>query len=220
MPFNRIAAAAVFALALAAPQAHARRQGPEPTKPVAAVPEHAKIDGQPFIRLAEQGRLLVETGRIGQESAFELAATAELNEDGSFKPESVKFESRAEADAEVQALWRQLITAVGESRMLGALRDDAKAVRFVARLDRENVALALETEFSSAGEALKWANGYGILFRMAGKSKSGTDEGSLYDAVKFAADGKVFRVSFEMPKTYAAKAFAGMLDRRAARGRQ
>ncbi len=65
---------------------------------------------------------------------------------------------------------------------------------------------------------MKLANGYGAFLLLAGKAKSGTDEASLYDAVKTAADGKVFKLSFEMQKVYLAKTVAGMLDRRAARG--
>ncbi|HEX7314075.1 MAG TPA: hypothetical protein VF297_09135 [Pyrinomonadaceae bacterium] len=176
------------------------------------------VNGLPFVELAEKSRMLVETGRLGFDTALDMSATAELNEDGSFKPETVKIDWRAGDDEEVRSLARHLLTAISESKLLAVLDGAAKAVRLTARLDRENLALGLEAELVSEAEASKWATGYGTLMLMARKAKEGTDEGRLYEALKVASEGRVVKVAFEMPKVFAAKMVAEMLDKRAARG--
>ena len=176
------------------------------------------INTMPFVQLAETGRMMVEAGRLGQDTTLDMSATAELNEDGSLKPESVKIEWRAPAaNQEVTLFAQQLVTAISESKLLTVLRGYAKEVRLTARLDRENVALGLETELASAEEATKWASSYGALMFVGRKTKEGTPEGRLYEAVKVSSDGKVFSAAFEMPKVFAAKMVAEMLDKRAAR---
>ena len=173
------------------------------------------VNGRPFVELAEKGRMLVETGRLGVDTTLDLSATAELNEDGTLKPETVKIEWRQPGDEYVVEFAQHLLTALSQSKVLALLERSAKAVRLTARLDRENLALGLEAELASEAEAAKWAHGYGTLMLFARKSKEGTDEGRLYEAVKVASEGKAIRLTFEMPKVFAAKMVAEMLDKRA-----
>lgn len=175
----------------------------------------ANINAAPFVDLAEQGRMLVETGRIGADTTLDMTATAELEEDGTLKPESVKVEWRTVADEEVAQLARRLLTAISQSKVLAVLKGSARAVRFTARLDRDNLAFGLKSEFASEEEASQWANGYGLMLTVARRNKGGTDAGRFYEAMKVASDGKAVEVAFEMPKVFAAKMVAEMLDKRA-----
>jgi hypothetical protein len=171
----------------------------------------------PFIQLAEKGRMMAEAGRIGWDSTLDMTATAELNEDGSFKPETVEIQWREAGDEHVVELAQQLVTATGVSRILALLGGRAKSVRLDARLDRANVTLALATEFASEKDAAQTAQGYDLLLLVGRKAKAGTAEGALYEALKLTSDGKAFRMVFEMPKETVAKMVAEMLDKRAAR---
>jgi hypothetical protein len=219
MPPARTAAALACALALCLAHAHARQGQKQPGPAAAEQTRPPAVNTQPFVRLAETGRMMVESGRLGWDTALDMSAAAELNEDGSFKPETVRLEWRAgSADEDVSRLARQLFTAIDESRLLAALGGRAKSARLDARLDRANVTLALGTEFASAEEAQRTALGYEMLLLVGRRSKAGTAEGALYEALKATSDGKVFRVVFEMPKETVAKMTAEMLDRRAARG--
>lgn len=185
---------------------------------VAAAPRRTpeSINVLPFIRVAEKGRALAEAGRLDFDTALDLTATAELGEDGSFKPETATIEWREAGDEHLVELARQFVTAVSESRLPAVLRGYAKTARLTARLDRQNVSIGLEAEGASEAEATKWASGYGTLLLAARKAKEGTDVGRLYEAVKVASDGKVLRLTFEMPKAAAAKMVVDMLDRPAA----
>jgi hypothetical protein len=217
MPLAKPAAALACALALCLPHAFAQQQGQKQPDPAPA--EQARppaVDTAPFVRLAERGRMMVESGRLGWDTALHMSATVEVNEDGSFKPESAKIEWREAGNEDAVELARQLVTAVGESRLLGVLRGHSKSARIEARLDRASVMLGLETEFASEAEAERTATGYDMLLAVERLRKAGTAEGALYKALKITSGGKVFRVSFEMPKEAVAKTVAEMLDERAA----
>jgi hypothetical protein len=161
------------------------------------------------------GQRLSEEGRFGPDTTLDLLATAELNEDGSFKPESLKIEWRTTANKEVTMLAQQFLTAVSQSGLLNGLRTNS--ARLTIRLDRENFALGVETDCASEADASQMATGYGTLILIARKTREGTPEGRLYEALKVTSDGKVFRVAFELPKMDAAKMIQEMLDKRAAR---
>ena len=218
MPLARLVVALACALALGLPRAHAQQGQNQPGAPADEKVRPPAANTLPFVSLAEQGRMMAESGRLGLDTPLDMSATAELNEDGSFKPESVKLEWRAgSADEDVSALAQQLFKAIDASRLLATLSGRAKSVRLDARLDRANVTLALGTEFASAEEAKRMALGYEMLLLMGRKAKAGTAEGALYEALKTTSDGNVFRVVFEMPKETVAKMVAELLDKRAAR---
>lgn len=217
-------AALTFTLALVLAQAfgfaaaHARQQGQQPDPADSGVKRPGSINVAPFISLVEAGRKLVEQGRLGAGATLDMSVTAELEEDGSLKPESVVVEWRSAADEDVYGLAQQAVTAVSGSKLLVMLDGHAKTVRLDARLDAQNVTLGLETELLSEEEASKWAIGYDAIIAIARKTKAGTHEGTVYDAMKITSEGKAFRVTFEMPKEAAAKMAADLLDKRAARG--
>lgn len=199
----------------AAARAQERRQ-PDPAP--AGVSQPPSVNVQPFISLAETGRKLVEEGRLGAATTFDMTATAELEKDGSLNSDSLVVEWKTAANEDVNRLTQQLVVALSESRIFGILLGHAKTVRLDARLDAQNVTLGFESDLNSADEATKWALGYDAMMMIGRRAKQGTHEGTLYEAIKITSEGKAFRVRFEMPKAAAAKMVADMLDRRAARG--
>jgi len=69
----------------------------------------------------------------------------------------------------------------------------------------------------SEDEATKAATGYGALVAVGRMAKKGTNEGELYNNVKFNNDGKQFTMSFEMTKDAAGKMITEMLAKKAAK---
>jgi hypothetical protein len=185
----------------------------EPERAAAETPKPANINSRPFTRLAEKGRMMAEAGRLGRDARLDFVATVELNEDGSFNPGTAKFEWREAGDEYLVELAQQFVTAIGQSKLLGVLHGRAKTARITGRLDPQNVALGLEADFTSERDAEQMAVGYGTLFSFGRRSKEGTPEGTLYGAVKFSSEGKVFKAAFGMPKEAAAKLVAELLDR-------
>lgn len=175
------------------------------------------INTLPLTRVAEKGRMLVEDGRLGYDSKLDFVVTAELNEDGTLKPETVTFEWREAGDAEVVGLAQQFVTALSQSKLLASVVAEAKTVRLTGLLDQQNVTLGMEAEVASEARARDLAAGFNTLLLVARENKLGATEAPLYEALKAASDDNLFRLSFEMPKGAAAQLVAGMLDKPAGR---
>lgn len=175
------------------------------------------VNVRPFEDVALRGKQLIEQGRLGRETTLDVTATAELAGDGSLRPETVKVVwAAAEADETVTSLSKQLLTAVSESRIFSAL-EGAKSVRLGLKLDRQNVSVLVAAEMPSELEALRYADGYGMFRELGVRSKRGTDEGALYEWLRFASDGKMFKMTFEAPRGEVARIIANALERSAAK---
>lgn len=177
----------------------------------------AVINTKPFEDFTLKGKELFDQGRLNLEGPLDVTATAELNDDGTFKFETVRINWKAGGDENIAALAEQLVRAVSQSKLLGVLRG-AKDARLALRLDSRNVSVEIASELPSEAEAAHYATGYGLLLTVGRQHKRGTDEGELYDGLKIANDGKLFVLSFEMRKDLAGKMLANMLAKRAARG--
>jgi hypothetical protein len=181
-----------------------------------AAPRPPSVNVKPFEDLALRGKQLVEQGRLGPDTVFEATATAEREADGRLRPDSVQIVWNVAADEAVTALAQQALAAFSESRVLATL-EGVKAVRLALKLDRQNVSFQVACEMPAESEARKYADGYGLLVKMGSIAKSGTDEGELYKRLGFSSEGKMFKMSFEMPRAEAARMIAEMLRRLAAK---
>ncbi|MET0621556.1 MAG: hypothetical protein ABW250_01115 [Pyrinomonadaceae bacterium] len=176
-----------------------------------------RINVKPFEDVALVGKQLVEQGKLGPDTTLDVSATAERGADGRLKPESVAIQWHTTApDETLAALARQVLNAFSESRVLSGL-EGVKAVRLALKLDRQNVSVKVACETPGEAEAERYAEGYGILVRMGVIAKKGTDEGELYKRLGFSSEGKMFNMSFEMPRAEAARMIANMLAKQAAK---
>ncbi len=181
-----------------------------------AAPRPPSINVKAFEDVALRGKQLVEQGKLGPDTTLHVVATAESDEDGRLRAETVNIEWHTAPDESVTALAQQFITAFSESRLLGAL-GDVKAVRLALKLDRQNVSVQVAAETPSESEARKYADGYGMMVKLAEIKKRGTDEGELYKRLRLTSEGKMFKMSFEMPRDEAARMIADMLAKKAAK---
>lgn len=204
---------ALAALLLCAGLAQAQERGGDEAAAVSRPPE---VNVRPFEELALGGRRLVEQGKLGPDTVLEVSAAAEREADGRLRPDSVQLTWNVAADEAVTALAQQALAAFSESRVLAGL-EGVTAVRLALRLDRQNVSFQLACEMPAELDARRYADGYGMLVKMGIIAKDGTDEGELYRRLGFSSEGKVFKMSFEMPRAEAARMIASMLARRAAK---
>jgi hypothetical protein len=171
---------------------------------------------KPFEELAQKGKELFDQGKLNANTTLDVTATAERNPDGTFNPDSVDLDLSKVQDPVLQDLSRQLLTALSQSRVLGVL-DDVKQVSMKLTLDQQVVSVRIANEFPSETLAGEKAEGYALLVAAARLTKSGTDEGQLYNNLKITRDGKQLVMTFEMPKDAAGKMIAEMLARKAAK---
>ena len=172
-----------------------------------------KVNTKPFEEIAIKGKELFDQGKLNLSTAIEVTATAERNEDGTLKPETVKLNWVTTSDESTNELAQQLITALSQSKVLLVLKG-AKEVRLALKLDQENVSVKVMSDLPSEDEAKKTANGYATLVGFGRLAKKGTNEGELYNNLNFASEGKQFTMSFEMPKAAAGKMIADMLQKK------
>jgi hypothetical protein len=175
-----------------------------------------EINTKPFEDIARQGKELIDQGKLDlKNSTLDVTATAERNDDGTLKPETVKIDGLAN-DENLNTLAQQVVTALSQSKILSILKG-AKNVRMGLKLDGENVSIKVISELPTEEDASKNATGYASLVALGRIAKRGTNEGELYNNIKFDNDGKQFIMSFEMPKDAAAKMIADMLAKKAAK---
>jgi hypothetical protein len=180
---------------------------------VELVPE---INTKPFEEIAIKGKELIDQGKLDlKNTAIEVTATAERNDDGTLKPETVKLNWVTTSDENTNALAQQLITALSQSKVLLVLKG-AKDVRLALKLDQQIVSVKVMSDLPSEDAAAKSATGYTILVAGGRLKKRGTNEGELFNNLKFNSEGKQFTMSFEMPKDAAGKVIADMLAKKAA----
>jgi hypothetical protein len=204
---------ALAALLLCAGFAQAQERGDEKAE---AVSRPLYINAKPFEDIALSGRQLVEQGKLGSDTVFEVTATAEREVDGRLRPDSVQITWNVAPDEALTRLAQQALAALSESRVFGGL-EGVKAVRLALKLDRQNVSFQVACETPSERDAEKYAEGYGTLAKMGAIAKRGTDEGELFKRLGFSSEGKMFKMSFEMPRAEAARMIADMLAKKAAK---
>ena len=172
------------------------------------------INTKPFEDIAVEGKKLFDQGKLNLSSAIEVSATADLNDDGTLKPETVKLNWVTASDEHTAALAQQLVTAMSQSKVLVILKG-AKDVRIELKLDQQTVSVKVLSDLSNEDEAMKTALGCAALVAIGRKAKEGTNEGVLYENLKFDSTGKQFAMSFEMPKDAAGKMISDILAKKA-----
>ena len=170
----------------------------------------------PWQELARKGKGLFDEGRLGAGTRIDVTATAERNDDGTLKPESLVLTWTTASDETVASFVQQFFTALSQSKVLSAL-EGAKDVTLRLRLDELNALFGIAAVMQSAERAKQYADGYGALLKMATIAKQGTREGELYKGVKMDSDGRRFSFTFEMPKERLAEIVSEMLAKRDAR---
>src|SRR5215207_4438789 len=172
------------------------------------------INTKPFEDIAVKGKELFDQGKLNLDSVIDVTATAGLNEDGTLKQETVDFDWKTASDQQTAALARQLISAMSQSKVLVVLKG-AKDVRISLKLDQQTVKIAVMSDLPTEDEAMKTALGCSALVAIGRSAKKGTNEGILYENLKFDSDGKQFAMNFEMPKEAAGKMITDMLAKKA-----
>ena len=170
------------------------------------------LNTKPFEDIARKGKEMIDQGRIDlKNSTLDVSADAEVNEDGTLKP---NFQIVGlPADENMSALAQQLVTVLSQSKVL-SIFEGAKGVHLALKLDQQNVSVKIASELPSDDDASRYAAGYGLMLAIARNSKKGTEEGELYNNLRLDNDGRRFVMTFEMPKDAAAKMITDMLAKK------
>jgi len=191
----------VISAALAAPHASAQTPSAEAQdrykEVVTRYPHHAN-SAAPFLKVLLKASSLHRDGLISSDDTFEVTFEAERAQDGSLH--NLKLTSVAAVNPRWPDLMRDLVAAVGESRLLAPL-EDAERLSLTFRLDDRRGAFAgLNFEARSADRAAQLQNAYTALLQLAAASQRGRPEEVLFRAANVTANGKQFALTLEMPR--------------------
>lgn len=174
------------------------------------------INTKPFEDIAVEGKSLFDQGKLNLDSAIEVTATGEVNEDGTLNPDTVKLNWVTASDENTAALAQRLVMAMSQSKVLVILKG-AKNVAISLKLDQQTVKIGVTSDLPTEEEAMKTALGCSALVAIGRNAKKGTNEGVLYENLKFDNQGKQFAMNFEMPKDAAGKMITEMLAKKASK---
>jgi hypothetical protein len=198
---SALRAAALLALLVPCSPAFAQQTPPK----VADEVEGTDVNIIPLRVAADRFEAVLRDVKGGPRAAIEIRVAADRLEDGTL--ENIVFDAVPSSDEDALALVRQVVNGVSQSKLLGFLRDVPR-VQLAFRV-KEDVSIRISGEVDTVERARTMARGYGAMLDTASNLKKGTDEGELLAAIKAEADGKLFALTFRMPRA----AFAEILSR-------
>lgn len=191
----------VISAALAAP--HASAQTPsagsqDRYKEVVSNYPYPAGSAAPFLKVLVRAATLRRDGLISADDTFEMTFEARRAADGSLH--DVRVKSVAAVNPRWPELMRDLVAAIGESRVLAPL-EDAERVSLTFRLDDRRGAFAgLNFDAPSAERADQLRAAYASLLQLAAAQRRGFPEEALFRGAHVTANGKQFAVTLEMPR--------------------
>ena len=196
-----VGALVISAALSAAPHASAQTPTPEARdryKEVVTKYPYPRNPAIPFLHVLLKAASLHRDGLITPEDTFEVTFEALRGRDGSLS--EVKVTSVAAVNPRWPDLMRDLVAAIGESRVLAPL-EDAERVSLTFRLDdRRGAFAALNFEAPSAERASQLRSSYTTLLHAAAEFNRGRPEEVVFRGANVTANGKQFAVTLEMPR--------------------
>ena len=182
----------------AAPHASAQQAPADEQRYKSIVTEYPRSDAMPFMRVLLRAASLHRDGLIGPDDTFEVTFEARRSRDGSLH--DVKVTSVAAANPRWPDLMRDLVAALGESRVLAPL-EDAERLSLTFRLDERRGAFAgLNFDAPSAERAAQLRSAYQTLLQAAATFNQGRPEEALFRGANVSANGKQFALTLELPR--------------------
>ena len=156
------------------------------------------INTKPFEDLLKQGKQLKDTGEIDLNGTLEMTVEADRQEDG--KLDNVKvLPGATSSNPKLVGLASDFISAISDSKILAALKGTKRLVLHV-KLDDKQLDMRVASDMTSADEASRMANGYGLLLFIGKQSKKGKDEEKIFESVKIANEASQIILTFNMPR--------------------
>jgi hypothetical protein len=140
-------------------------------------------------------------GQLDLSQAIEIIIEAQLDEDGKLVDPTVVQKT---GDPRLIAIAKELVAAIGDSKVLGFMKKDARQLRITIKMDQNEVVAKVESEVATPERAKELSQGYNLLLVGGTIAKKGQDEEILYRSTSISADGKQVVVNFKMPRATAA----------------
>jgi hypothetical protein len=174
------------------------------------------INRKPFEEFAQDAKKLYDEGKVDLSTGIEVTATGPVNPDGTLDPSATKVSWVTQPkDQNTADLAQQLLTAISQSRMFSNL-EGAKVVSMSLKLDQDKVTVNITTDLPTEQDAKTKAEGYASMALLAKWARAGTNEGELYNGLKFKYKGNQFTLNFEIQRDAAGRILGDVLAKKAA----
>jgi hypothetical protein len=169
-------------------------------------PSEDAINKKPLKDWLVRANELKVKGQLDLSQAIEMIIEAQLDEDGTLRDPVVVQKT---GDPRLIDVAKELVAAIGDSKVLGFMKKDARQIRITIKMDKDDVVAKVESEVATPERAKELSQGYNLLLVGGTIAKKGQDEEILYRSTSVSADGKQVIVNFKMPRATA----AGMLTK-------
>lgn len=163
-------------------------------------PNEDAINKKPLKDWLARANELKVKGQLDLNQAIEMVIEAQLDEDGTLHDPVVVQKT---GDPRLIEVAKELVAAIGDSKVLGFMKKDARKLRITVKLDQTEVVAKVESEVGSPERAKELMQGYNLLLVGGQIAKKGQDEEILYRSTSVSADGKQVVVNFKMPRATA-----------------
>lgn len=163
-------------------------------------PNEDAINKKPLKDWLARANELKVKGELDLNQAIEMVIEAQLDEDGKLHDPVVIQKT---GDPRLIEVAKELVAAIGDSKVLGFMKKDARKLRITVKLDQNEVVAQVESEVGSPERARELMQGYNLLLAGGAFAKKGQDEEILYKSTNVSVDGKQVVVNFKMPRATA-----------------
>ena len=175
-------------------------------------PSEDEINIRPLKDWLKRANDLKVKGDLDLSTEVEITIAADLTSDCRLGDAKVIQKS---GDTRLVDVAKEMVSAIGDSRLLSFLRDPKKVkdpkelrcdelpLQLTIKLDQSEITARVESSADSPERAAEMARGYGGLLMVGQLVKRGKDEEMLYKSTKVTAEGKQIIVSFSMPRATA-----------------
>ena len=164
-------------------------------------PNEDAINKKPLKEWLARANELKVKGELDLSKAIEMIIEAGLDEDGTLHDPVVIQKT---GDPRLIEVAKELVAAIGDSKVLGFMKKDARKLRITIMLDQNEVVAKVESEVATPERAKELSQGYNLLLVGGTIAKKGQDEEILYRSTSVSSDGKQVVVNFKMPRATAA----------------
>lgn len=164
-------------------------------------PNEDAINKKPLKDWLVRANELKVKGELDLNQAIEMVIEAGLDEEGVLHDPVVVQKT---GDPRLIEVAKELVAAIGDSKVLGFMKKDARKLRITIRLDQNEVVAKVESEVATPERAKELSQGYGLLLFGGTIARKGQDEEILYKSTTVSSDGKQVVVNFKMPRATAA----------------
>jgi hypothetical protein len=163
-------------------------------------PSEDAINKKPLKDWLARANELKVKGQLDLNQTIEMVIEAQLDEDGTLHDPVVIQKT---GDPRLIEVAKDLVAAIGDSKVLGFMKKDAKKLRITIKLDQTEVEAKVESEVATPERAKELSQGYSLLLIGGAYARKGQDEEILYKSTSVSNEGNQVVVNFKMPRAQA-----------------